>query len=117
MGGGHRARVPLNGARGDIQPPPRARAPRRLPRAQTAGILTPLHIRDIHARGKLPIVVGGTFYYVNALLWEAGVADTSTAAVQSSRGAGDEKTAQARSLIQRPDPTSREERDVRGRGS
>ena len=28
-------------------------------------------IEDIHKRGKLPILVGGTLYYVQSLLWES----------------------------------------------
>ena len=38
-------------------------------------------IRDIHARGKLPIIVGGTGFYINSVLYEYhfGEADTDEA--------------------------------------
>lgn len=29
-----------------------------------------VHIEDIFARDKIPIVVGGTNYYIEALLWK-----------------------------------------------
>ena len=29
-----------------------------------------LHIEDLHQRQKLPIVVGGTNYYIESLLWK-----------------------------------------------
>lgn len=90
--------------------------PDGLPRAPTAGLLIPRHIRDIHARGKLPIVVGGTFYYVNALLWEAGVADTARVA-EPDKGADDSTRGWTQELIRRPDPAPRGEREVHGRPS
>jgi tRNA dimethylallyltransferase len=35
-------------------------------------------IRDIRSRGKLPIVVGGTHYYINGLLFDNGVIDEAS---------------------------------------
>ncbi|RKU42084.1 hypothetical protein DL546_005096 [Coniochaeta pulveracea] len=35
-------------------------------------------IREIRSRGKLPIVVGGTHYYINGLLFDNGVLDDSS---------------------------------------
>lgn len=29
-----------------------------------------MHIEDLHERQKLPIVVGGTNYYIESLLWK-----------------------------------------------
>lgn len=31
--------------------------------------LTASHIDDLHGRNKLPLVVGGTNYYIESLLW------------------------------------------------
>ncbi|KAL1861508.1 hypothetical protein VTK73DRAFT_7060 [Phialemonium thermophilum] len=43
-------------------------------------------IREIRSRGKLPIVVGGTHYYTNGLLFKGGLIDESPA--QDDEGTG-----------------------------
>jgi tRNA dimethylallyltransferase len=45
-------------------------------------------IDDIHARGKIPILVGGTMYYVQAVLWDSLLApiEGSPAGARSSDG-------------------------------
>lgn len=37
-----------------------------------------MYIQDISNRGKLPIIVGGTHYYIEALLWFQHLAEEST---------------------------------------
>eukprot|EP01083_Nonionella_stella_P271849 921621_1 len=41
-------------------------------------------IFDFHSRGKIPIVVGGTFYYLEGLLWDNFLSKTDDLSEQSS---------------------------------
>lgn len=42
------------------------------------------HIQDIHDRGKLAVLVGGTMYYMQALLWEGALLDEASPAAGHS---------------------------------
>ena len=67
---GHRHRqADAGGARGGgPSPPRRGRAGRALPRRALPAATRAAAIADIRARGRLPVVVGGTGLYVRALL-------------------------------------------------
>lgn len=43
-------------------------------------ILNALNIDDMHSRNQLPIVVGGTNYYIESLLWKV-LLDTGVSAI------------------------------------
>lgn len=47
-------------------------------------------VRDINARGKLPILLGGTLYYIQSLLWPS-LRDDGGALSAESMAVGDEK--------------------------
>jgi len=47
-----------------------------------------LMIEDIHKRGRVPILVGGTHYYIEAVVWNNGILDsesTTTAGEKSEK--------------------------------
>ena len=50
-------------------------------------------IEDIHKRGKLPILVGGTLYYVQSLLWESLMSTGSKERYWAYRGLRGEQRA------------------------
>lgn len=58
------------------------------PRSQVQNVLCPLltvQIKDIQGRGKMPVIVGGTNYYIEALLWETLMVSQETAVLIDMR--------------------------------
>ncbi|KAI0471521.1 IPP transferase-domain-containing protein [Xylariaceae sp. FL0804] len=49
-------------------------------------------VQEIRSRGKLPIVVGGTHYYIHSLLFERSVIDTGTAELDAGPRISREET-------------------------
>jgi tRNA dimethylallyltransferase len=68
-------------------------------------------IRDIHRRGKIPVVAGGTGFYIDALLGRVGIADVPRNT--ALRGRLSKKTvAQLFTLLQKQDPARASQMDT-----
>ena len=64
-------------------------------------------IEDIKTRGKIPIVVGGTNYYIESVLWDILI-DENGSKLTSSSSSGDESEEPAKGIKQRKKIQSKE---------